>query len=198
MSRLSQKQYEWRVMATVVVYILWMLTMWPLVRTTASVPLKLLLALATVSPVVYIIALMAQRIRSGDELEQRVHLIGLGVATAVVGTLSLLGGFLHAAGVLKLDGSSLLLIFPGLVWSYSAAGWAVKRRYGGGFFCEGDPAFSKVVHLITGAALLLLAWIFRSMLPTAGLGMLGGTGVCLMGVGMVYGLIQRRRKRIHE
>lgn len=198
MSRFSQNQYQWRVMATTVVYIVWMFTVWPLVRTTTSVPFKLLLALATVSPVIYIIALMAWRIRSCDELEQRVHLIGLGVATAVVGALSLLCGFLHVAGVLKLDGSSLLLVFPALVWSYSAAGWAVKRRYGGGFFCEGDPAFSKVVHLVTGVILLLLAWLFRSRLPASMLGMLCGTGVFLMAMGMMYGLVQRRRKRIDE
>jgi hypothetical protein len=198
MSPLSRKQYEGQVVAATVVFIATMLTVWPHVRTTASLSLKLLLALATLLPMFYIIGLMARRIRACDELEQRLHLIGLGVATAFVGALSLLAGFLDAAGVVALDGSSLMLVFPGLVFSYSGAYGFATRRYGGSFFSGDDLRFSAYVHAITGLALLLLAWICHKRLDEMGLDVLCAAGVALVATGVVYGVKLRQQKRIHE
>ncbi|MFC3652513.1 hypothetical protein ACFONN_13230 [Dyella humi] len=195
MSRLSQKQYEWRVLVAMGFYTACMLLEWPLVRTAASLPVKCLLALVPVVPVVYVIALLARRIRASDELEQQTHLIGLGIATAVVGVLSLIGGFLSTANVLKLDGSILIWVFPGLMLCYGVARWRVARRYGGGMFCESDSALAKhASFIIAGGVLLLAAWLCRSTLDALRLGFLCGTGAGLLGLGVVLAIAQRRRR----
>ena len=97
MSRFSSNRYNRRVMVAMALYTAFMLLVWPLIQTVHSVPLKVLLAIAPLIPMVYVIALMGQRIRDSDELQQRTHLIGLGMATGVIAVLSLLGGFLAIA-----------------------------------------------------------------------------------------------------
>ncbi|GAP64947.1 hypothetical protein MBSD_n0230 [Mizugakiibacter sediminis] len=160
-ARLSVRQYQWRVLAAMVVYVLVMVLAWPLVRETASLPLKVALALLPVLPMLYVIALMAQRVLRSDELEQRTHLVALGVATLVTGTLSLIGGFLAIARVLPLDGSTLIFVFPLLMTSYGLArGWVV-RRYGGDALCEDDGMPLHRRFFLTAAliaAIGLYAW----------------------------------------
>lgn len=160
-ARLPVRQYQWRVLAAMVVYVLVMVLAWPLVRETASLPLKVALALLPVLPMLYVIALMAQRVLRSDELEQRTHLIALGVATLVTGALSLVGGFLAIAKVLPLDGSALIFVFPLLMTSYGLArGWVV-RRYGGDALCEDDDMPLHRRFFITAAliaAIGLYAW----------------------------------------
>jgi len=199
MPRLSQKQYEWRVLVAMALYTLCMLVEWPLVRAAGSLPLKCLLALVPVLPMIYVIILMARRIRDSDELERQTHLIGLGISTAVVGAVSLVGGFLSIANVLKLDGSILIWVFPGLMFCYGLARWQVARRYGVGTFCESDAGVAKYVRFVlAGGVLLLIAWIFRSSLDDVRLGFLCGAGAGLVALGVVYIVLQRRRVRVGE
>lgn len=199
MSRLSQKQYEWRVLAAMSLYMLCMLLEWPLVRAATSLPFKCLLALVPVVPMVYVIAQLARRIRASDELEQQTHLIALGIATAVVGALSLMGGFLSIAKVLALDGSILIWVFPSLMFCYGAARWWVMRRYGGNMFCEGDSALAKYVRfIIAGGVLLLVGWLSRPALDALRLGFLCGTGASLIALGVVLAIAQRRRRDARE
>lgn len=199
MQRLSQKQYEWRVLVAMALYTLCMLVEWPLVRATGSFSLKCLLALVPVLPMIYVIALLARRIRDSDELERQTHLIGLGISTAVVGAVSLVGGFLSVANVLKLDGSILIWVFPGLMFCYGLARWQVARRYGAGALCESDAGVAKYVRFVlAGCVLLLIAWICRSALDDVRLGFLCGAGAGLVGLGLVYIVAQRRRARVGE
>ncbi|MDQ6648023.1 MAG: hypothetical protein M3Y93_12490 [Pseudomonadota bacterium] len=140
MTPLSNKQYQWQTMLVMTVYIAVLLLVWPLARTVDSFALKLLFALTPMLPMLYLFVLMARRIRDSDELEQRMHLIALGIATMVVGALSLVGGFLAAAHVLSFDGSILIWVFPVMLISYGIARSVVARRYGGEMFaCEGNP-----------------------------------------------------------
>jgi len=176
MPRLSQKQYEWRVLGAMSLYTACMLLEWPLVRTTASVPLKCLLALLPVAPMVYV--------------------IWLGIATAVVGALSLAGGFLCIAQVLTLDGSILIWVFPCLMFGYGVSRWLVTRRYGISMFCESDASVAKSMRLIiSGCVMLAVAWLCRSSANALGLGVLCGAGASLLGMGVVVGLMQRRQRR---
>lgn len=199
MPRLSQKQYEWRVLAAMSLYTLCMLLEWPLVRTATSLSVKCLLALVPVVPMVYVIALLARRIRASDELEQQTHLIALGIATAVVGALSLIGGFLSIAKVLVLDGSILIWVFPALMFCYGAARWRVARRYGGNMFCEDDSASAKYLRFIlAGGMLLLVGWLSYSSLDTLRLGFLCGAGASLVALGLVFATAQRRRRDVCE
>lgn len=195
MSRLSQKQYERRVLIAMGFYTACMLLEWPLVRAAASLPVKCLLALVPVVPMVYVIGLLAQRIRASDELEQQTHLIGLGIATAVVGALSLVGGFLSIANVLKVDGSILIWIFPSLMFCYGIARWWIVRRYGGDMLCEGDSALPKYLRFFfAGVLLLFVAWFCRASLDSLRLGFLWGVGAGFMGLGILMGVLQRRRR----
>lgn len=199
MSRLSQKQYEWRVLAAMSLYMLCMLLEWPLVRTATRLSIKCLLALVPVVPMVYVIALLARRIRASDELEQQTHLIALGIATAVVGALSLIGGFLSIANVVMLDGSILIWVFPGLMFCYGAARWWVARRYGGNMFCEGDSALGKYLRFIlAGGVLLLVGWLSRSSLDALRLGFLCGAGAGLVALGLVLAVARRRHQDAGE
>ena len=58
-------------------------------------------------------------------------MVALGLATGAVAVLSLVGGFLCAAGVLALGGDILLWVFPALCVSYGLARAWLGRRYGG-------------------------------------------------------------------
>ncbi|WP_233840803.1 hypothetical protein [Dyella sp. 2HG41-7] len=194
MTKLSQKQYERRVLIAMGMYTAYMLLAWPLVRATNSVAVKCLLALVPVLPMIYVIAMLARRIRASDELERYTHLIGLGIATAVVGVLSLVGGFLSIAGVMKVDGSVLIWVFPVLMLSYGLARWRVTRSYGGSLSCESESALPKYARfLLAGVTVLLLAWLSRSSLDALRLGILCGAGGCFLVFGAVYGVIYWRR-----
>lgn len=131
MPRFSRNQYRLQMAAVMTVYIALMLLVWPYARHMASLPWKVALTLLLVLPVVVFIGLMARQVIDSDELQQRVHLVALSTATAVVAALSMAGGFLCAAGVLALGGDILLWVFPALCLSYSAARALFARRYGG-------------------------------------------------------------------
>ncbi len=122
------------------VYVTLLLVVWPLAREASTESLKIVCALAPVAPLLGVMALMARKILQSDELEQRTHLIGLGVATAVVSVFSIVGGFLALSKVLSADAAALILIwvFPVLVLTYSGVRGFVARRYGGGGCDEDD------------------------------------------------------------
>ena len=196
MSGFSQKQYERRVLVAMAIYSGFMLLVWPLVRTATSVPLKVLLALAPVVPMCYVIGLLARRIRASDELEQRTHLIALGIATAVIGALSLVGGFLSIAGVLKLDGSVLIWVFPVMMLTYGVARWQVSRRYGVDVSCDSEASIPAYLRfLMAGAVLLVVAWLSRASLDDMRLGFLCGVGGGFVALGSVLGIVRWNRRR---
>lgn len=130
MSRLDEKRYQYHVMAAMLVYMVVLLAAFSLVRMVSGLPVKAALALAPVVPILWLIAVMWRRIHDSDELAQRVHLIALGVATAVTGAVTLVVGFLAAGDVIRLDGSVLIWVFPLLIATYGAARSVVAGRYG--------------------------------------------------------------------
>lgn len=199
MSRLSYKQYQRRTMLAMTVYVAVMLGVWPLVRTVSGLPLKVLLALVPVLPMLYMIALLARRIRDSDELEQRTHLIALGAATGVVGALSIIGGFLASAQVGHLDGTILIWVFPALMFCYGITRWWVARRYGVGLSCEeesGVPLYLRflMMALVIGVA----AWWFRRSLDDGSLGTLCGMAAGFAMLGAVVGIARWRRRPHHS
>jgi hypothetical protein len=130
MPRFNRKTYRIQVSVLMTIYVAIMLLLWPHARGMADVPLKIALALAPAFPVVGVIWLMAKRVMHSDELEQRVHMAALSMATGVVAVLSLVGGFLCAAGALHLDGDVLIWVFPTLGVSYGVARSVFARHYG--------------------------------------------------------------------
>lgn len=201
MSHFSERQYRHQLSIAMVAYMAAMLLVWPLARTTASVPLKVLLAVLPVLPMLYVIGLMARRIGASDEFEQRVHLVALGAATALLGALSLVGGFLAAAGVLALDGSVLIWVFPVTMLGYGAARWwLLVRHYGGSAACEEGGSLVWRLALIAGLSLMVVvvAW-WRGRLDDFQAGLLCGMapGLLLL-VALVLWRRRRSRRVAHE
>jgi len=198
MSRISYKSYRRKVMLAMAIYIACMLLVWPLVQTTTSLTLKVLLALAPVLPMFYVLGLMARRIRDSDELEQRTHLIALGAATVLVGALSLVGGFLAAAHVLPLDGAILIWVFPTMMICYGVTRWWVARRYGVSLACEDNARIPMYIRLLLVAAamalLLLLRW---PAMTDERVGLLLGMATSMAVIGTAQG-IMRWRARHHR
>jgi len=191
MPRLKQKRYQQHLMFAMTIYAIVMVLVWPLVRTVTAAPTKWLLALAPLPPMLYVIGLMARRIRDSDELEQRTHLVGLGVATGVVGALSLAGGFLASAQVLPLDGSILIWVFPLMMVCYGVTRWWVARRYSDDLGC--DPNDSMALHwrLAIATAMFgfvaLFAFLKRDAFHAGMLlGMASTVGVVALAKGVIY------------
>src|SRR5690348_448119 len=193
MARFSETQYRRQVSLAMVAYMAAMLLVWPLSRTAAGVPLKVLLAVVPVLPMLFVIGLMARRIGASDEFEQRVHLLALGAATALLGALSLVGGFLDAAGVLALRGSVLIWVFPVTMLGYGAARWwLLVRHYGGSAGCEGgSPAWQLGLLAVLVLMVLGVAW-WRGRLDAFETGLLFGLAP---GVVIVLAVFLWRRLR---
>jgi hypothetical protein len=197
--RLTERQYQRHVSVTMLAYVGAMVLVWPLARTTPELWLKILLAAAPALPMLYVISLLARKVAQSDEFEQRVHLVALGVASAVLAALSLVGGLLAAAGAVPLDGSILIWVFPLMMVTYSLTRWwVITRRYGGSTECE-QATWSLPMRLLLVAALmgvvLLAAW-WRGRLDDLGAGLLAGLG----GTSLLLAAIEsvRRWRRVRR
>lgn len=131
MARFDTRRFNVYVMLLMAVYVALMLLVWPHVRDAGDVSWKVLLAVSPTVPVALVVWLMARRIVLADELEQRLHLVALGVATAVVGTASLIAGFLAMAKVWHGDGSELFWVFPLLCLVYGSTRLGLHRHVTG-------------------------------------------------------------------
>ncbi len=196
MLRFTEKRYQTRVILTMSLYVAVMLLAWPLARSTTSLPLKILPALLPVLPMLYVIGLMVRRVRHSDELQQRTHLIALGASTVAVGVASLVGGFLAASGVVHLDGSILVWVFPMMLISYYIAQWWVARHYGNDLSCDGDDAGIPLRWrlLILAALMGLVAWFAYRRHDALDIGMVIGMGASGALIALVRGFIYWRRR----
>lgn len=131
MAKLSAARYGIQTTALMALYVILLLWLWPHALHATSTTPRVLFALAPLLPVAWVIWLMARRVADSDELEQRLHLIALGVATALVGTTSLVVAFLAMARVWRGDGSEFIWVFPALVTIYAITRVCLKRRYTG-------------------------------------------------------------------
>jgi hypothetical protein len=186
----------WPAMAA---YVAVMLLLWPLLPQVHSEWLKIVLALLPVIPVLFAVCAMVRLVLRSDELEQRIHLIGLAVAATVVSTLSLAGGFLSAANVIKLDGSILLWVWPALVLLYSAGRSWASRRYGGdgNVICNDGFAWHWRLWLLA-LAMAGVAWLGRSQLAGYQLGVLSCMSAALAAGGLILAIAHWRRRDDQE
>lgn len=129
--RLPRRRYKVWVAVLMTVYVGVLLVVWPHVKSDASMPVRALLALLPTVPVIAVTVIMAWRVLSGDELEQRLHMDALGIAAAIVCVLSLVGGFLAAAKIATFGGDVLIWVLPVASVTYAIARWLLARRYGG-------------------------------------------------------------------
>lgn len=196
MTRPHHRRYLREFWPPMVAYVAIMFLLWPLLPRVHNEWLKMLLALLPVVPVLFVVRAMIRLVLGSDELEQRIHLIGLAIAATVVSALSLGVGFLAAAHVISLDGSILIWVWPALVVLYALGrGWAT-RRYGG----EGDVMCSEgpAPHwqlLAVAAVTAGIAWLGHGNLGDYPLGMLCGMSMAFAAWGLVLAARARRRHR---
>ena len=131
MARYTDRQYRTHIAVLMAIYVGLILFVWPYAKHAESLALKTVLVLVPPLPVVLVIWLMAKRVIASDELEQRLHLIAMSMATGFVAALSLVGGFLAASHVVEMDGDVLIWVFPALCATYSVTRLLLARHYGG-------------------------------------------------------------------
>ena len=92
--------------------------------------LRALLALAPVPPIALALRAMVRYVRDTDEMQQRIELEAICIATAFVCLLYMAGGFLQAAKVIDVPAAAAMIwLFPLVCFSYGLAKLAVARRY---------------------------------------------------------------------
>ncbi len=128
--RAADKRYMREFVPAMAAYTLVMLTVWPLVRTTDDRMLRALIAVVPVVPVLFVVRAIIRHILAVDEMMQRLNLEALAVSAGIVGVASLVAGFLAAAGVIVLDGSILIWVFPALAGTFGVARMMAARRFG--------------------------------------------------------------------
>ena len=93
--------------------------------------LRALVALLPVPPVALAMRAIMRHIRDADELQRRIELEAVSIATALVSLLYLAGGFLQIAKVIDIpSGQAMIWVFPLVCLAYGIAKAAVSRRYG--------------------------------------------------------------------
>ncbi len=200
MARMSNRSYELQVGISMSIYMVLIVLVWPLSRQDGEIWLKTLYALIPVVPVTYVIGIMARRIVRSDEFEQRMHLIGLGVASAVISVLTLIAAFLALSKLLTLEWAAVALmwVFPLMMITYSIVRSYATRRYGGGDACDesprGWPLYARFIFL--GVTVCLLAAYAHYLRHNEELtSMVLGMACGIAGVGGLLWIWKRLRKR---
>jgi uncharacterized membrane protein len=96
----------------------------------ASIFVKIALALAPIIPIVFVCTAMTRYVRECDEMERRIELESIAIASIGVGMLFMCAGFLAAANIIPLDGASVAIwVFPSLCGIYGLAKLFSVKRY---------------------------------------------------------------------
>jgi len=92
--------------------------------------LRALVALLPVAPVMLVVRAVVRYIRDADELQRRIELESVSLATATVSMLYLAGGFLQTAKVIDIpSGMAMFWVFPLVCLFYGLVKTVVVRRY---------------------------------------------------------------------
>lgn len=191
MTRLSKAQYDRLTLVAMAVYVLLVLVLLPYARRADTLMPRLIPSLLPTVPMLYVVWLLGRRIWQSDELEQRTHLIGLGVASAVVGVFGLIGGFLAVTKVVPYETAATLLlwVFPILMFSYGLARWWAARHYGGSL-CDESTGIPMHVRLLIVALLFgaIAVWSYFHPTDDFAFGALCGITCASLGAAIVFGL----------
>lgn len=128
--RASQRRYLREFFPSMLAYLVLVFAFKPLLGLVDDTPLRILIALLPVLPIVFVVRAMVRKLLDGDELERRMQLEAVSIASISVGLLSFAAGFMGLAGVFHVQ-HDLLMVLPALFLAYGAALWWVRRRYQG-------------------------------------------------------------------
>lgn len=104
-------------------------SIWLLKRVDA-LPLRVVLALAPAIPIGFAVRAMVRYVRDTDEMQQRIELEAISIATVFVSMLYMTGGFLQSAKLIEVRGDvAMIWVFPLVCLGYGIAKAFVSRRY---------------------------------------------------------------------
>ncbi|MBB6184546.1 hypothetical protein [Oleiagrimonas soli] len=129
--RAPQRRYVREFFPAIVAYVVILFSVWPMLQHVHTNGLRVLIALLPVLPIVFVVRAMVRLVLASDELERRIQLQAISVASLSVGLVSLALGFMAAAGVVLLK-NALVLVLPAMFAVYGIAVWWIRRGYDGG------------------------------------------------------------------
>src|SRR5699024_2916765 len=125
-----RKRYSREMMVAMGGYAVLLFTSIWLLKHVDSTGLRAVIALLPVPPIALMLRAMIRYIRHADELQQRIELQAVSVATVFVSLLFLGGGLLQTALVLHAPaGAAMTWLFPLVCLGYGLAKIVVARRY---------------------------------------------------------------------
>jgi succinate-acetate transporter protein len=128
--RKNQRRYLREFFPAMLAYLVLVFAFKPLLGLVDSTAMRIVIALLPVLPIVFVVRAMVRKLLDGDELERRMQLEAVSIASISVGLLSFAAGFMGMAGVFHVE-HDLLMVLPALFLAYGAALWWVRRRYQG-------------------------------------------------------------------
>ena len=126
--RTAQRRYIREFFPAMAAYVLLLFASQALLKHEHSTALTVLLVLLPVLPIVFVVRAMVRLILASDELERRLQLEAISIASMSVGLLSFAAAFLRGAGLLPID-NALMWVLPALFAAYGMANWWVRRRF---------------------------------------------------------------------
>lgn len=128
--RTAQRRYVREFFPAMAAYVLLLFASLWMLKHVHAVPLRVLIVLLPVVPVVFVVRAMVRLVLASDELERRLQLEAISIASMSVGLLSFAAAFLRGAGLLPID-NALMLVLPALFAAYGISSWWVRRRFRG-------------------------------------------------------------------
>lgn len=128
--RAAQRRYAREILSAMAAYVLLLFASVATLRHVHAVPLRVIIVLSPVVPIIFVVRAMVRLVLASDELERRLQLEAISIASMSVGLLSFAAAFLRVAGLLPID-NALMLVLPALFGAYGIANWWVRRRFRG-------------------------------------------------------------------
>ena len=125
-----RRRYTRELMLAMASYVMVLFVSIWLLKRIEEPALRALVALAPLPPIALAMRAIVRYIRDVDEMQQRIELEAVCVATALVSLLYMAGGFLQAAKVIDVPAAAAMIwMFPLVCFTYGLAKVVVARRY---------------------------------------------------------------------
>lgn len=125
-----QRRYTRELLVSMTAYMLVLLTSIWLLKQVDALPLRAAIALAPVLPIGFAMRAMVRYVRDTDEMQRRIELEAISIATLFVSMFYMTGGFLQSAKVIDVPANAAMIwVFPLVCFSYGLAKAFVARRY---------------------------------------------------------------------
>ncbi len=128
--RSAYRAYLRRFFPAILAYVVVLFAAMYALRQVEALPLRALIALAPMLPIVLVARAIVLFVRDSDELERRVELEALALAALLLSTGSFALGLLVLADVLPIPGGiALIWVMPSYLFLYGTCKCFAARRY---------------------------------------------------------------------